>query len=562
MPDNYALVFTIRGTAQRPLEVRLVDASEQNVWRYNPPEFRVPPTWQTVRVKQRQFDFGWGPAAGGKPKSLGFIEFVIGRGADQRGSIWIDDLRLEPRPPDRSDPGTLVVTASSSQPGLPPANLQNSVAGHGWHSTTSDQTAWLQLDFTEPREYGGLILDWDAEDYASHYVVQQSDDGKTWVPVYRVSHGNGQRDYLPLPESESRYLRLQLRHSHSRHGFGLRRLEIAPLAFSVSSTQTFERLARAAARGLYPRYLWGEQTYWAITGGPGSEGSGANREALLNLDGQLESAEGAFSVEPFLYFDQRLHTWADGSATPSLARGDLPIPSVRIAHGDVSLTVTALGGGMGEEGLLAHYEIENTGQRPVDASLFLAVRPFLVNPPWQATHTAGGVSSIQRLRYHHDPLWVDGHVAVIPLNPPDQVGVLGFDDGPLTDFLARNSVAPATAVDDAMSKASGALRYAVSLAPGAKQAFILALPGNKGSSNTIRVPQGRQASTFWAQAHDRAVTDWVAQLDRVQFHVPPLLKIMFGPCARRWPISLSTAMVRYCAPVQGATAVPGFAMLP
>ena len=33
---------------------------------------------------------------------------------------------------------------------------------------------WLQLDFQKRREYGGLIVDWDPEHYATSYRVQVS----------------------------------------------------------------------------------------------------------------------------------------------------------------------------------------------------------------------------------------------------------------------------------------------------------------------------------------------------------------------------------------------------
>ncbi len=521
LPDNYAVTFRLRGTATQPLEVRLVDASGQNVWRYEHPEFRIPPAWRTIRVKQRQFAFGWGPAAGGKPRALGLVEFVIGRGAGSRGSIWIDDLGLEPRPPDRPDTGAMAVKASSALPERSADRLLASADGPGWHSAPGRRPQWLQLDFAAPREYGGLVLDWDADDYASHYVVERSDDGRQWEPAYTVTHGNGGRDYLPLPESESRFLRLRLLRSHRGQGFGLRRLEVAPLAFSASSTPLFERIARDAERGRYPRYLLGEQSYWTIAGSAGSERAGARREALLSVDGQLETDEGAFTIEPFLYFDGRLHTWADAQSTPSLARGDLPVPSVRLAQGEATVTVTALAGSDSSEDLLARYEVENHGQRPLEASLFLAVRPFLVNPPWQATHTAGGVSSIHRLRYRNGCLWVDGHPAVIPLAPPDRVGVLGFDEAPLTSLLARDQVPATTAVDDAAGKASGALRYHISLPPGGKRALVLALPAREEAGAARRLADAGKAPGFWTRARDRVLAGWAAQVDRVQFQVPP-----------------------------------------
>src|SRR5690606_5683359 len=101
----------------------------------------------------------------------------------------------------------------------------------------------------------------------------------------------------------------------------------------------------------------------------------------------LEVDEGAFSIEPFLYSGGRLHTWADGTATPSLERGFLPIPSVSWERGALALTVTALASDDPEDSVLARYQVTNRGAETAKASLFLAIRPFLVNPPWQSLHT-------------------------------------------------------------------------------------------------------------------------------------------------------------------------------
>ena len=527
LPENYAIVLKLRGTAPlSPLELRLVDASETNVWRFADPEYRVPGSWRTLRVKQRRFEFGWGPAGGGKPKDLGFMEFVIARGAGGRGTLWIDDLRLAPLPPDRPYTGPPLVTASSALPERPAERVLEEPPGVGWHGAAGRHPEWLLLDFREPREYGGLVIDWDAEDYATDYLVERSDDGKTWLGIYTVGHGNGQRDYLPLPETESRFLRLRLNGSPNGKGYGIRHLEVAPLGFSASANRLFERMAHDAARGLYPRYFLGEQPYWTVVGHPGSELAGAAREGLLSLDGQLEPDAGTYSIEPFLYTDGRLLSWADMTATPSLARGDLPIPSVRLAHGDLALTVTALADERATDPLLARYHLQNNGTRPVDASLFLVVRPFLVNPPWQSLHTAGGASSIHRLGFWKDTVWIDEHAAILPLTPPHQVGVTGFDGYPITADLARDRVPPAKSVADARGWASGALRYAYVLPPGASREVILALPAKRAGAGGWKSPRGADASRMWAKRYAATIRLWAGQLDRVKFQAPPTEEVL------------------------------------
>jgi hypothetical protein len=528
LPENYAIAFALRGAAPpNILEIRLVDRSGKNVWRFRDPEFRFSKTWQTQRIKRRRFEFAWGPDGESKAAELGLIEFVIARGAGGRGSVWIDDLRLEPLPPQKAYAGSPILTASSSLQGMEPARLLDQTPGSAWHSANNREPQWLLLDFGERREYGGLIIDWDPADYAAAYSVERSDDGRNWHKTYAVTHGNGQRDYIPLPESESRFVRLSLARSRRGKGFGIRRIEVAPIEFSASPNRMFERIARDSERGAYPRYLLDEQTYWTVVGSSGTERQGAEREALLNEDGMLEVDEGAFSIEPFLYADGRLYTWADGASTPSLERGYLPIPSVRLERGPLTLTVTALASDEPKDSILARYRVENRSTEAVKTSLFLTVRPFLVNPPWQSLHTMGGVSQIHELRYENSVLRVDDR-PVVPLTQPAQVGVAGFDAYPITSELVQNTVPPAKAVTDANGLASGVLRYPLALAPGEVREVYLALPAKGGSRNRDGWFRGRDAGQFWAKRYADAVRKWETQLGQVAFRVPPADEELVG----------------------------------
>ncbi len=71
-----------------------------------------------------------------------------------------------------------------------------------------DKDAQLTLDLGKLREFGGLVLRWKPEQHASDYLVQLSDDGVRWRDARTVVDGNGGNDYLALPESEARYVRL------------------------------------------------------------------------------------------------------------------------------------------------------------------------------------------------------------------------------------------------------------------------------------------------------------------------------------------------------------------
>ncbi|HEY4593694.1 MAG TPA: discoidin domain-containing protein, partial [Thermoanaerobaculia bacterium] len=181
LPVNWQLSFRIRGDAPvNNLEFKLIDPSGQNVWWINRRNFQFPHDWREVRTRKRQIEFAWGPAGGGEMKQVAAIEFAVTAGTGGKGTVWIDDLKFTELPPEHPYNRTPTVT------------------------TSGDTVTW---DFLESREYGGLVIDWSRP---ASYTVEISDDGKTWTAVREVKEGNGGRDYLYLPETESRYLRIRV----------------------------------------------------------------------------------------------------------------------------------------------------------------------------------------------------------------------------------------------------------------------------------------------------------------------------------------------------------------
>src|SRR5205085_5533648 len=82
-------------------------------------------------------------------------------------------------------------------------------------------------------------------------------------------------------------------------------------------------LAKEAPRGTYPRAFTGEQTWWAVVGV-----DGGHAKALLGEDGALETGKGGYSIEPFLFSNGRLLTWADVKTEAALPDPRAPISSV------------------------------------------------------------------------------------------------------------------------------------------------------------------------------------------------------------------------------------------
>jgi hypothetical protein len=129
---------------------------------------------------------------------------------------------------------------------------------------------------------------------------------------------------VPLPETESRYIKLTLRQSSRGTGYAIRDLALQDLAFSQTPESLFTILAKDRPRGYFPRYVYDVQSYWTLTGVTDD-----TKEALIDEDGRVEVDHASFSIEPFIFQENHLFTWNDGSTTQYLEEGYLPIPAVK-----------------------------------------------------------------------------------------------------------------------------------------------------------------------------------------------------------------------------------------
>ena len=514
LPQNYEFSFWIRGDARpNTLEFKLADSSGDNVWWYTKPSYQFPHEWQRVTIKRRHIRFAWGPAGGGELRQAATLELVITAAQGGAGSVWIDDLTFRQREPDRPYDLVPKVTASA---GSTPAAVLDSSGTTGWE-VRDPAPQWLAVDFLKPREYGGLILDWAPGREATDYTIETSADGQSWAPAYVVRGGNGGRDYLYLPESESRYLRLRVdRTASAKGGALLRRLRVEPVDWADSPTSFFRAVAADAPAGRYPRYFANTQVYWTILGA-----SGDGRRGLLNEDGALETGQGRFSIEPFLFSGSKLLTWKDVRRTQRLEQGDLPIPSVEWkAEDGVKLTITAFAAGpAGASSLLARYRVRNQAKRPVDLTLFLALRPFQVNPPWQFLGTVGGAAPLHRVMYTKRTVIADSQ-AVVPLTPPAGFGASSLDRGDIVEHLERGTLPEATELTDSAGRASAALAYPLELAPGSTRDVWVEIPLYENGAPVPTPQSGTAANAYGERRLGATVRAWREKLDRVGLDLP------------------------------------------
>ncbi len=514
VPPNYEISFQLRADApMNDLEVKLVDASGDNVWWFTRRDFTFPGTWQRITIKKRQIQFAWGPTKDRVLAHAAALELVISAGqGGGRGSVYFDQLTIRELPPASATPPQPTAVASSALPGAAAELALDGRADSAWKSDPgSGGMQSLTLDFQQMREFGGLILRWQEGAHASRYDVELSDDGAAWRRVRRVMDGNGGRDALLLPESEAKLLRLTL-YAGPAGSYALAELEIEDLAFGASPNAFIEALAQESPRGHYPRGFSGEQPYWTIVNIDGGSQSG-----LLSEDGALEVARGGFSIEPFVLSGAQVASWADVQISQSLLADYLPIPSVTWRHPQWEMQVTALAAGAPAQSQLAvRYTIENLTGEALALGLVLGVRPFQVNPPAQFLNMAGGVSPIRALDWDGAVLAVDGAPRVYPLEPPDHVGVSSFDAGGFPETPAPAQGAAARTVADETGLASGALVYDLHLAPGASATVGIVVP----LTGSVVLP-GDQSPIAWLDAQqDMVASLWREKLDRVSIQVP------------------------------------------
>jgi hypothetical protein len=463
IPQDYAVNFRLRGNgAVNNLEIKLVDATGQNVWRHVEKDLSPPRRWKRFKVASRDIDFAWGPLGSGSIDALGSIELAIVAGTGGTGTLWFSGLGIENCTP--TAPPQL--RSSSALPEFPAAGALHS----GWQPQPTDARPWILVDWTLTRTLGGLIIDWLERAPAAGFRVAASGNGTRWKTVYETATAGGRRSYVRLPGLTTRFLRLTL-HAPSAGAV----LRVQPFEFSRSITAFWHSIARGETRGWHPRWVHREQSLWTPFGV-----ADGNHCALLNEDGMAEAGLGSFSLEPMLWIGGRLVTWADVNARQQLADGWEPVPSVVWESADWRLTIGAEATASGAGRL--RYRLENLTARQCAARLFVLLRPFQVTPPWQSFRNLGGVSPIDSLEWRDGEIRVNGATRLVldttsTASTAPRFAALGFNDGFMPDYLSSGSLPAATRVTDPTGFATGAICYDFLLEAGQAGDSALAYEG-------------------------------------------------------------------------------------
>jgi hypothetical protein len=496
LPENFQFSFYLRGEAPvNNLEFKLVDVSGDNVWWLNQRNFEFPGEWTKIAIKKRHINFAWGPTTDRTLKTFDKIEFFVASASGGKGSIYLDDFSFQQLEPPVDTLPTPVISAATRAGNKSMLNLiLDGNLQTQWRSTTKPEQQSLVLDLGKNCEFGGLIIDWGEKDFARAYNILLSPDGKTWETAYAVDKGKSGRSYIYLRDQQTRFLKLDLLASARQQGYAIAELALQKSDFSENPESFFHRIAGDFPRGYFPKYLQHEQSYWTVIGV-----NNDTKEALINEEGMIEVDKSSFSIEPFIFCEGKLLTWNGGTITQSLENDYLPIPTVTRTHGDLKLDITAFAAGPADSSLLfTNYGLRNHGNKTLRGHLYLAIRPFQVNPPWQFLNWPGGTTKVKTIRREQNAIIVNEKKKLLPLNSDWNFGALTFDEGDIVEYISRDVLPTAVSINDHFGYASGALQYDFDLQPGDEKLVALAIPFHE--NYPISLPSTANAAITARQA--------------------------------------------------------------
>ncbi len=508
LPDNYQFVLYLKGeSSPNNFEFKLIDSTGENVWWLNQRNFNFPQNWTQIKIKKRHITFAWGPKGGGQIDEVGYIEIIISSSTGGKGSIWIDELTIDELEPDsiRQEVSTFDFSASSG----------NSKFSFDKNPETfweaKESSPYILIDFKSEKELGGFVIDFDRENYARKYEILISNDGKVWTSVYKIENGIGGRNYIYLNNCEARFFKIQLLNSPTGK-FQIH--EIAPqnVQFSASINDFFKNIASDYPYGYFPKHFRNKQVYWTVIGLPDDK-----KEVLVSETGAIEVDKLGFTLEPFVFVNNNLFTWADVKIYHQLEKGYLPIPSVIWLSNLFELEIKSFVSGYPDSSfIIVRYKIKNFLKSNLKGKLFIAIRPFQVLPPWQQLNITGGVSQIKNIFSDDSEIIINDDKRIIPLSKPDDFGFSEFDHGEIVNFICRGVLPEYRNVKDHFGYASGAIEYQFNLKGNEEKDFCLIIPLH----NARNFNYTRFKGIKFENELEKVVNLWENLLNRVKIDIP------------------------------------------
>jgi hypothetical protein len=179
--------------------------------------------------------------------------------------------------------------------------------------------------------------------------------------------------------------------------------------------------------------------------------------------------------------------------------------------------------------------------------LFLAIRPFQVNPAWQSLNLAGGVAPVARIERRGDTVQVNDTRTVFAVSRPDAFGAARSEDG--VRALRTGGMPARDRVDDPVGFAEAVLAYDLEPGAGARGSVAIAVPF-PGKAPEPASGLACPEATAWADARlAETIAHWRTRLAHVPIELPR--------CAEPFSASLRASLAWILVNREGPRIQPG-----
>lgn len=517
LPENYEISFWIKANSpSNNLEIKLIDASGDNVWWVNNRNYTFPAEWKKIKIKKRHLGFAWGPSGGTPPTRFDRIEITVASFVGGKGSVWIDDLKFEQLPPETDVYPQPEVTFSSSAKGKLVKNVMDNSLQTVWESKNS-KTQNLIFDLKQRREFGGIQINWEKDLSAKNFDIYTSNDKKTWEKAASIIDNQNNTSIIRLPEADARFIKVALNTSNSRNKFGIQEVKLISMKDAETLNNFYIYCSKNSEKGHYPRYFSEQASFWTV--------SGVNndvKEALINEDAMVEVDKAAFSLEPMIKMDGTVYNWSNVSLNQKMGTSSKPsdyqfIPTVNWSVKDITFKteVTFAGEANSSSNLYIKYSFSNKGATDKELDFYVLLRPFQVNPYYQFLNLEGGVGKISSIEGDGNQLIKVDDKIIESQIPYTQLSTHSANQGDIVSLIKNDRLNNATKVVDSSHLASGIVKYHLTIPAGGNKDFLIKVPFYQSKIDANQL----QTQNF-NKEFESGVKFWTEKINHIKFNLP------------------------------------------
>ena len=500
LPDNYEISFFLKAKSPRnTLEFKLIDSTGNNVWWVNKKNFEFPTEWKKISLKKRNFSFAWGPAGGGMPKHIAKIEIIITASTGGKGTVYIKNLAITKIPEaDTSITSPVINQSKNSQ--LKYSGMLDKLY---WEGTENSS---LLFSFDNVKDISGILLNWDKHNYPDNFSIYTSNDNANWQLINSKYRGKPGTSIVQFRDNEAKYYKIIVDRPKNNK-FVLSGIQFMPSSFADNLNNMFFKMSDISEAGMYPKYFSKKQAYWNVSGAFYN-----NDEMLINTEGQVETNKQSFSLEPFVKINDKIYSWANSELSQSLQDNYIPISSVVRKANDFELKISCLSSNMQDNNRYLIYEVKNLQNTSLKGELFIALRPFQVNPPWQNLNFDGGFAPIKTLNSSSYDIVINGKEYLQSYPKSNSFYISYIDEGEIGECIFDNNLKKRQNAEDPNGLLSAALKFSLQLNPGEKKQYYIRLSDRVQKT----VLSGAEIKENYKYTYD----SWKDKLNKIEITFP------------------------------------------